>query len=61
MVEGGGPVRALDRFYTPVRAGQVVLGALLSLNSMLERFSRRVRSIQLYGLWQYLYPSRPTT
>ena len=45
-VEGGPPVRPLDRF---------------SLNSKLERFSPRDPSNHLDGLWQYLYPSRPTT
>ena len=46
QVEGGPPVRPLDRF---------------SLNSQLERFAPRDPSNHLDGLWQYLYPSRPTT
>jgi len=45
-VLGGPPVRPLDRF---------------SLNSQLERFAPRDPSNHLDGLWQYLYPSRPTT
>jgi len=60
-VEGGPPVRPLDRFYTRVRNGRVELGDRFSLNSKLERFSPRDPSNHLDGLWQYLYPSRPTT
>ena len=41
--------------------GQVELGDRFSLNSELERFSPRDPSNHLDGLWQYLYPSRPTT
>ena len=61
QVEGGPPVRPLDRFYTRVTAGQVEVGDRFSLNSQLERFSPRDPSNHLDGLWQYLYPSRPTT
>jgi menaquinol-cytochrome c reductase iron-sulfur subunit len=60
-VEGGPPVRPLDRFYTRIRNGRVEVGARFSLNSKLERFSPRDPSNHLDGLWQYLYPSRPTT
>jgi nitrite reductase/ring-hydroxylating ferredoxin subunit len=61
QVEGGPPVRPLDRFYTKVEAGQVLIGDRFSLNSDLHRFSPRDPSNHLDGLWQYLYPSRPTT
>ena len=61
QVEGGPPVRPLDRFYTRVRAGQVQVGDRFSLDSELHRFSPRDPSNHLDGLWQYLYPSRPTT
>jgi menaquinol-cytochrome c reductase iron-sulfur subunit len=61
QVEGGPPVRPLDRFYTRVRGGQVQIGDRFSLNSELERFSPRDPSNHLDGLWQYIYPSRPTT
>lgn len=61
QVEGGPPVRPLDRFYTRVEAGRVEIGDRFSLNSELERFSPRDPSNHLDGLWQYLYPSRPTT
>jgi len=60
-VAGGPPVRPLDRFYTRVKGGKVEIGDRFSLNAKLERFSPRDPSNHLDGLWQYLYPSRPTT
>ena len=42
-------------------SGRVELGDRFSLNSKLERYSPRDPSNHLDGLWQYLYPSRPTT
>jgi len=61
-VTGGPPVRPLDRFYTKVENGRVMVGARFSLNSKLERFPHpRDPSNHLDGLWQYLYPSRPST
>jgi Rieske Fe-S protein len=60
-VEGGPPVRPLDRFYTRVRNRRVQVGDRFSLNSDLRRFSPRDPSNHLDGLWQYLYPARPTT
>ena len=60
-VDGGPPVRPLDRFYTRVRAGRVEVGERFSVNSELERFSPRDPSNHLDGLWQYLYPKRPST
>jgi menaquinol-cytochrome c reductase iron-sulfur subunit len=60
-VEGGPPVRPLDRFYTRVRSGQVEIGNRFSVNSELERFAPRDPSNHLDGLWQYIYPARPTT
>ena len=61
QVEGGPPVRPLDRFYTRVIAGQVEVGDRFSLNNQLERFPPRDPSNHLDGLWKYLYPPRPTT
>jgi menaquinol-cytochrome c reductase iron-sulfur subunit len=60
-VAGGPPVRPLDRFYTRVRKGRVEIGDRFSVNSELRRFSPRDPSNHLDGLWQYLYPSRPST
>ena len=60
-VDGGPPVRPLDRFYTRVRGGRVEVGERFSVNSELERFSPRDPSNHLDGLWQYLYPKRPST
>jgi menaquinol-cytochrome c reductase iron-sulfur subunit len=60
-VEGGPPVRPLDRFYTRVTGDRVEVGDRFSLNSELKRFSPRDPSNHLDGLWQYLYPARPTT
>ena len=59
-VEGGPPVRPLDRFYSRVRNGRVEVGDRFSLNSELERFAPRDPSNHLDGLWQYLYPKRFT-
>ena len=60
-VDGGPPVRPLDRFYTRVTNGRVEVGERFSLNSELRRFSPRDPSNHLDGLWQYIYPSRPST
>jgi menaquinol-cytochrome c reductase iron-sulfur subunit len=61
-VDGGPPVRPLDRFYTKVEAGRVMVGPRFSLNSKLERFPHpRDPSNHLDGLWEFLYPARPST
>jgi menaquinol-cytochrome c reductase iron-sulfur subunit len=60
-VAGGPPVRPLDRFDTKVENGRVLVGARFSLDSHLERHKPRDPGEHLDGLWQYLYPSRPTT
>jgi hypothetical protein len=44
-----------------VENGRVFVGHRFSLNSKLEKFKPRDPSNHLDGLWQYLYPSRPTT
>jgi Rieske Fe-S protein len=59
-VDGGPPVRPLDRFYTDVRGADVFVGPRFSVNSELERFSPRFPGEELDGIGQYLYPSRPT-
>jgi menaquinol-cytochrome c reductase iron-sulfur subunit len=60
-VTGGPPVRPLDRFETRINRGRVEIGDRYSLNSKLERLSPRDPGNQVDGLWEYLYPPRPTT
>ena len=59
-VDGGPPVRPLDRFYTRVRNGNVEVGPRFSVNSELKRFSPRDPGMPLDGIGQYLYPARPS-
>jgi menaquinol-cytochrome c reductase iron-sulfur subunit len=59
-VNGGPPVRPLDRFYTRVRNGNVEVGPRFSVNSELKRFSPRDPGMPLDGIGQYLYPARPS-
>jgi menaquinol-cytochrome c reductase iron-sulfur subunit len=59
-VAGGPPVRPLDRFVTRVKNGQVQIGQRYSVNSDLKRFSPRDPGEKLDGLWQYLWPKRPS-
>ena len=62
IVIGGPPVRPLDRFRTRVNAGVVEIGKRFSVTEALDKMYRpRDPSNQLNGLWQYLYPSRPST
>jgi menaquinol-cytochrome c reductase iron-sulfur subunit len=60
-VDGGPPVRPLDRFYTRVVNGRVQLGKRYSVNRELRRFSPRDAGEPLDGIGQYAYPSRPST
>ncbi len=60
-VVGGPPVRPLDRFETVVEGNRVLVGPRFSVNSSFERFAPRDPSSHLDGLWEYLYPPRPTT
>jgi menaquinol-cytochrome c reductase iron-sulfur subunit len=60
MVDGGPPVRPLDRFYTEVKNGRLLVGPRYSVNRELKRFSPRDPGEALDGIGQYLYPSRPT-
>ena len=59
-VDGGPPVRPLDRFYNRVRNGQLEIGPRFSVNSELRRFSPRDPGEPIDGIGQYLYPSRPS-
>jgi len=58
---GGPPPRPLDRFYTCIRDGQVLLGPRYSVNNELRRFSPRDPGEPLDGIGQYLYPARFST
>jgi Rieske Fe-S protein len=59
-VDGGPPVRPLDRFYTRVVGGRVQIGPRYSVNRELRRFSPRDAGEPLDGIGQYAYPSRPS-
>jgi quinol---cytochrome c reductase iron-sulfur subunit, bacillus type len=59
-VDGGPPVRPLDRFYTRVRNGMVEVGPRFSVNSELKRFSPRDPGMPLDGIGPYVYPARPS-
>ena len=60
LVNGGPPVRPLDRFYTRLNktSGLVEIGPRYSVNSELHRFSPRDPAQPLDGIGQYLYPAR---
>jgi menaquinol-cytochrome c reductase iron-sulfur subunit len=58
---GGPPPRPLDRFYTLVRSGHVLLGPRFSVNSDLRRFAPRDPGEALDGIGQFLYPARFST
>ena len=58
---GGPPPRPLDRFYTAIRRGRVLVGPRFSLNNELRRFAPRDPGQPLDGIGQYLYPRRFST
>jgi menaquinol-cytochrome c reductase iron-sulfur subunit len=58
---GGPPVRPLDHFQTRVRAGQVELGPRYSVTSQLKPVRARDPGEFTGGIWEYLYPPRPST
>jgi menaquinol-cytochrome c reductase iron-sulfur subunit len=60
-VIGGPPVRPLDRFQTRVSGGQVEVGPRYSVTSQLEPVRARDPGEFTGGIWEYLYPPRPTT
>jgi menaquinol-cytochrome c reductase iron-sulfur subunit len=60
-VIGGPPVRPLDRFQTRVRNGQVEVGPRYSVTSQLEPVRARDPGEFTGGIWEYLYPPRPST
>ena len=60
-VIGGPPVRPLDRFQTRVRNGQVQLGPRYSVTSQLDPVRARDPGEFTGGIWNVLYPPRPST
>ena len=58
---GGPPPRPLDRFYTQIRNGEVLLGPRYSVNSKLKRFAPRDPGQPLDGIGPFLYPPRFST
>jgi nitrite reductase/ring-hydroxylating ferredoxin subunit len=58
---GGPPPRPLDRFYTIVREGLVLVGPRFSVNNELRRFAPRDPGEPLDGIGQFLYPARFST
>jgi menaquinol-cytochrome c reductase iron-sulfur subunit len=58
---GGPPVRPLDRFQTRVRAGVVEVGPRYSVTSQLEPVRARDPGEFVGGIWEYIYPPRPST
>jgi menaquinol-cytochrome c reductase iron-sulfur subunit len=57
---GGPPVRPLDRFQTRVTNGQVEIGPRYSVTSQLEPVRARDPGEFTGGIWNYLYPPRPS-
>lgn len=61
-VLGGPPVRPLDRFQTRVTDdGIVEIGPRFSVTSQLEPVRARDPGEFTGGIWEYLYPPRPST
>jgi menaquinol-cytochrome c reductase iron-sulfur subunit len=58
---GGPPVRPLDRFQTRIRGGNVEVGPRYSVTSQLEPVRARDPGEFTGGIWEYLYPPRPST
>jgi Rieske Fe-S protein len=60
-VIGGPPVRPLDRFQTRVVKDIVEIGPRYSVTSQLEPVRARDPGEYTGGIWEYLYPPRPST
>jgi len=58
---GGPPVRPLDRFQVRERNGMVELGPRYSVTNQLKAVRARDPGEFTGGIWEYLYPPRPTT
>jgi Rieske Fe-S protein len=59
-VIGGPPVRPLDRFQTRVSDGIVEVGPRYSVTSQLEPVRARDPGEFTGGIWEYIYPPRPS-
>ena len=59
-VIGGPPVRPLDRFQTRVSSGEVEIGPRYSVTSQLEPVRTRDPGEFTGGVWEYIYPPRPS-
>ncbi len=57
---GGPPVRPLDRFQTRVVNGQVQVGARYSVTNHFDPVRARDPGEFTGGVWNYLYPPRPS-
>ena len=57
----GPPVRPLDRFQTRIRNDKVEIGPRYSVTSQLEAVRPRDPGEFTGGIWEYLYPPRPST
>ncbi len=58
---GGPPVRPLDRFQVRQRNGQVELGPRYSVTNQLKPVRARDPGEFTGGIWEILYPPRPST
>jgi Rieske Fe-S protein len=61
LVIGGPPVRPLDRFQTRVVDDAVEIGPRYSVTSQLDPVRARDPGEFTGGVWEYLYPPRPST
>jgi quinol---cytochrome c reductase iron-sulfur subunit, bacillus type len=57
---GGPPVRPLDRFQTRITNGQVEIGPRYSVTNSLDPVRARDPGEFTGGVWEYLYPPRPS-
>jgi Rieske Fe-S protein len=60
LVIGGPPVRPLDRFQTRVENGTLEIGPRYSVTSRLKPVRARDPGEFTGGLWNYIYPPRPS-
>lgn len=61
QVDVGPPVRPLDRFQTRIVGNEVEIGPRYSVTSQLEPVRARDPGEFTGGVWEYLYPPRPST